>query len=223
MLVFQSCKKNNVPRNIENFNITGLIENSYNGRKIFLKSQKNENLVTLDSTIIKNGEFEFKGSIGKPEIYGIFIDSLKDAIGFFIENENITIETNLKKLSASKITGSKTNDDYLDYIKVSNKIISEMNILFPEFQKARAENDAEKLEKINKKMQLINDKNTAFAYNYAKQNSDSYISAMALHSIIINNSINKDSIELVYRSFSDYVKKGDYSKEILKYLETPQK
>ena len=223
ILILFSCKKEKSEFFSENFILNGIVKDDFKERKVFLKSQENGVLNILDSTTIINGKFEFKGSIEKPEVYGIFIDSMEDAIGIFMENKNITIEANMKKLSSSKITGSTTNDDYLDYIKVSNKIISEMNILFPEFQKARAENDAEKLEKINKKMQLINDKNTVFAYKYAKQNPNSYISAVALLSILNIGSVNKDSIELVYSGFSDYVKKGDYSKEILEYLETSQK
>ena len=142
----------------DGFIINGDIEKSFNGSKVFLKTQESGVLIVLDSTIIKNGTFEFTGNIGKPEVYGIFIDSIKEAIGLFMENTTITIIANIKDLSSSKITGSKTNDDYLDFIKISNQIISEMNILFPEFQKARAENDVIKLEEINKKMQVINDK-----------------------------------------------------------------
>lgn len=96
-----------------------------------------------------------------------------------------------------------------------------MNILFPEFQKARAENDASKLEEINKKMQVINDKNTAFILRYARQNPESYISAVALQSVLRIPSISKDSLAIIYDNFSDYVKKGDYAKEIEIYLETP--
>ena len=138
-----------------------------------------------------------------------------------MENTTITIEANIKNLSTSKITGSQTNDDYLDFVKESNKIISKMNILFPEFQKARAENDAEKLEEINKKMQAINDRNTAFILRYARLNSESYVSAVALQSILRIPSIDKDSIANIYDNFSDYVKKGDYSKEIEEYLNAP--
>ena len=96
-----------------------------------------------------------------------------------------------------------------------------MNILFPEFQKARAENDVRKLEVINKKMQVINDKNTAYILRYARQNPESYISAVAIQSILRIPSINKDSIGNIYNKFSEYVKRGEYSKEIEDYLNTP--
>ena len=221
MLLFVSCRNSERKNYNTGFSLKGTIEKSLNGKKVLLKTQEKELLTVLDSTRIKNGTFEFTGNIDKPEVFGIFIDSITEAIGLFMENTTITIEANIKNLSTSKITGSQTNDDYLDFVKESNKIISKMNILFPEFQKARAENDAEKLEEINKKIQAINDRNTAFILRYARLNSESYVSAVALQSILRIPSIDKDSIANIYDNFSDYVKKGDYSKEIEEYLNAP--
>ena len=200
--------------------MTGTIEKSFNGKEVFLKTQENKKIKVLDSTTINDGKFNFKGKIDGPVVYGIYIEDAKGLIGVFMENSTISIEANINDLSSSKITGSQMNVDYLNFVKKSNQIISEMNILFPEFQKARAENDVIKLEEINKKMQAINDKNTAFILSYAKQNPNSYISALALQTILSIPTINKDSVAIIYSNFSDYVKKGDYAMEIEEYLET---
>jgi len=221
ILSFISCQQSERKSYVNGYFLNGSIEKSLNGKKVFLKTQENKKVKVLDSTTIIDGKFNFKGRVDKPEVYGIFIDSIEGTIGLFIENGNITIEANKDNLSASIISGSKINDDYLDFIKRSNQIISEMNILFPEFQKARAENDAIKLEEINKKMQIINDKNTAFILGYARQNPKSYISAVAIQSVLRIPSLNKDTITNIFSKFSDYVKKGEYSKEIEIYLNTP--
>ena len=94
-----------------------------------------------------------------------------------------------------------------------------MNNLFPIFQKARAENDADKLEEINAQMKAINEENTVFTLQYAKQHPDSYISALALQSVLTVPTINKDTIAKIYNKFSDYVKKGDFAIEITQYLD----
>ncbi len=220
VLLLFSCKENLKKTELEGFNIIGNINKTSNNSKVYLKTQENGLLSILDSTIIKKGKFEFKGKIDKPIIYGIYIDSLKDAIGIFMENKEITIEAYKDSLASSKVSGSKTNDDYLDFVKQSNQIISKMNVLFPAFQKARAENDAEKLKEINMQMQEINDANTAFTLNYAKQYSDSYIGALALHSVIRIPIIEKDTIAKIYNNFSDYVKKGDLAIKTKIFLET---
>ena len=221
IISFISCRNSDNKSYINGYLLTGTIEKSLNGEKVLLKTQENKKIKLLDSTTINDGKFNFKGRIDKPEVYGIFIDSIEGTIGLFMENKNITIEVNKDNLSSSKISDSKINDDYLDFIKKSNQIISEMNVLFPEFQKARAENDVIKLEVINKKMQVINDKNTAFVLRYARQNPESYISAVAIQSVLRIPSIHKDTIANIYSKFSDYVKKGEYSKEIEIYLNTP--
>ena len=41
----------------------------------------------------------------------------KDLIGVFMENDTIIIEAYKDSLSKSKITGSKTNDDYIEFCK----------------------------------------------------------------------------------------------------------
>jgi len=219
VLSFYSCEKRSGKINSDGFLLIGTIENISNNKKVYLKTQENGVLTILDSTIIINGKFEFKGNIDKPMIYGIYLDSLNDAIGVFIENKTITIEAYKDSLASSKISGSKTNDDYLDFVKQSNIIISKMNFLFPEFQKARAENNVKKLEDINNKMQAINDENTIFTLKYAKQHPDSYIGAMALQSVISIPSIHRDTIAKIYNNFSEYVKKGDFAIKTKLFLE----
>jgi len=220
ILLFVSCKKSSEKINSDGFIIAGSIKNISNNNKVYLKTQENGVITILDSTTIKDDKFEFKGKIEKPIIYGIYIDSIEGAIGIFMENKKITIEAYKDSLASSKVSGSKTNDDYSNFVKQSNLIISKMNVLFPAFQKARAENDADKLKEINKKMQVISDKNTAFTLNYAKQHADSYIGALALHSVIRIPTIEKDTIEKVYNNFSDYVKKGDLAQKTKIFLET---
>jgi len=196
-------------------NANGLIDNT----KVFLKKQENKTIILLDSTQIKNGNFTFNGIIDKPSVYGININNIKGQIGLFLKNDTITININKDSLSDSKITGSKLNDQYLNYIKSVNQIISKTNLLYPIFQKARAENDVEKLNEINKKMQAINAEKTTFALNYAKKHPESYIAAFALHSVLNDNSIPKDSVQSIYNRFSNEVKEGDFAIEISIYLE----
>jgi len=222
LLSFISCQNSEKKNYTNGYLLTGTIEKSFNGKEVFLKTRENKKIKVLDSTTIDDGIFNFKGKIDRPVVYGIYIEDTNGLIGIFMENSNISIEANINDLSSSKITGSQTNVDYLNFVKKSNKIISEMNMLFPEFQKARAENDVKNLEKINKRMQEINDKNTAFILSYAKQNPDSYIGALALQTIISIPTVHKDSLAVIYNNFSNYVKKGDYAKEIEKYLETRQ-
>ena len=215
-----SCKKELKSSSINSFYITGHIDSIFENTKVFLKIQENKTIILLDSTQIINGSFIFSGNNNNPSVFGIYIDSLKSSIGFFIENDSVTIDVNKDNISESKVSGSKLNDQYLEYIKKSNQILSKTNYLFPIFQKARAENDVDKLNEIYEKMKVINNENTQFALNYAKEHRNSYIAAFALHSILNDYSTSKDSIFNVYNNFSENVKKGDFAIEILVFIES---
>ena len=219
LFLLNSCQQSEKENHSNGYLLSGSIERQLNGKWVYLKTQENKEIKIIDSTNIKNGEFKFQGKIDRPIVYGIYFEDSKDAIGVFMENDTIYIEAKKDSLAKSKITGSKTHDDYLDFIKQSNNIVSKMNHLFPIFQKARAENDSEKLEEINAQMRAINEENTKFALQYAKQHPDSYISALALQSVLTVPTINKDTIAKIYNNFSDYVKKGDFAIEIAQYLD----
>ena len=219
VIFLNSCKESDKENYSNGYLLSGSIERQLNGKWVYLKTQENKEIKIIDSTNIKNGEFKFQGKIDRPIVYGLYFEDSKDAIGVFMENDTIYIEAYKDSLTNSKITGSKTHDDYLDFIKQSNNIVSKMNNLFPIFQKARAENDADKLEEINAQMRAINEENTVFALQYAKQHPDSYISALALQSVLTVPTINKDTIAKIYNKFSDYVKKGDFAIEIAQYLD----
>lgn len=201
------------------FSIIGNIENITDSTKVYLKVQVSNNIVPIDTTLIINNTFQFSGNISKPEVYGLYIDSIKGSIGFFIENDSIFINVNKNELKNSKIKGSELNDKYLDFIKKSNNILSKTNYLFPLFQKARTENHAEKLNEINKKIEAIQAENTAFVLNFARENSNSYIAALALQTLLKDSSVSTDTIASIYNNFSHEVKKGDFAIEILLHLE----
>ena len=222
LLLLNSCQKNERKNHSNGYILSGSIESVLNGNMVYLKTQENKKINVLDSTNIKNGKFEFQGYIERPIVYGIYFEDLNGLIGVFMENDTIYIEAYKDSLSNSKITGSKTHEDYLDFINQSSRIVSKMSHLFPIFQKARAENNAEKLEEINALMNAINEENTVFALKYAKEHPDSYISALALQSVLNIPTINKDSIAYLYDQFSDYVKKGDFAIEIAQYLDSDQ-
>ena len=222
LCLLNSCQLNEKGNHEIGYLLSGSIESVLNGKWVYLKTLKNKKIKVIDSTIIKNGKFQFQGKIDRPIVYGIYFEDSKDAIGVFMENDTIYIEAYKDSLAKSKITGSITHDDYLDFIKQSNRIVSKMNHLFPIFQKARAENDAEKLEEINAQMNTIDEENTVFALQYAKQHPDSYIGALALQSVLSIPTINKVSIAYIYDQFSDYVKKGDFAIEIAEYLNSDQ-
>ncbi|QCX39149.1 DUF4369 domain-containing protein [Aureibaculum algae] len=217
-----SCDKNYINNEENSFYIFGKFDTISDSTKVFLKIQESNKIIPIDTVYIINNAFQFNGEITKPEVFGIYIDNIKGSIGLFIQNDSVFIDVDKNRLSNSIIKGSELNDDYLDFVKKSNEIISRTNYLFPLFQKARTENDFKSLNEINKKMEAIHQENISFVLNYAKDNSDSYIAAFALKTLLRDKSISVDTIASIYNNFSHDVKKGDFAIEILLYLESQE-
>ena len=219
ILVICSCQKKSTNFSDDNYFIKGNITALSNNTKIVLKKQENATTVSIDSTFSENGKFEFTGAIKIPAMYGIFIDSLKGGIYPLVESGTITISAHKDSLYNAQVSGTKLNNELNVFKEGSKKIVDKISDLFPEFQKARAENNVERIDQINAKMKAINDENTAYSLNYTKNNSNSYISAMILQSLLRMPDMNPEKAKLIYNNFSDEVKKSDFSKSIKNYIE----
>ncbi len=195
--------------------ITGLADNS----KIVLKRQEGQATITIDSTLSKNGYFEFNGNIETPQMYGVFIDSIQGGLFPLIESGITTITAHKDSLFNPQITGSKLNDDLEKFKEGSEKIVNKINDLFIQIQKARAENDLETITEINQKMRAINDENTKYSLAYAKNNPSSFISSIVLQSVLRIPDIDVTEVESIYNDFAVDVKQSEYSKNISRYLQ----
>lgn len=94
------------------YNITGNVENAVDGEKVYLQKVENRDLVALDSAVIKNGAFSFKGRQDTAVNRYLTYQANQDngiAVDFFLENGNI--KADLAK-GESSVTGTTNNDIY---------------------------------------------------------------------------------------------------------------
>ncbi|MCF6279348.1 MAG: DUF4369 domain-containing protein [Flavobacteriaceae bacterium] len=181
--------------------------------------QKLANPSEIDSAEIEeNGMAVFKGSIQNPERYLITIEGLFGGKMIIIENDSITVDIKNKDLINSTIIGSKLNDELFEVQKKSERIYNKIDVLFPDMQRARLENDVEKLQEITRKMTLIEQENIDFNFNYAKENPNSFISAMILSDLSKRDSIDTKKIIESYNTLTDKVKKGIDAQNIELFL-----
>ena len=86
ILSFFSCDEHFNKRQNDGFYIFGKSKGILDSTKVYLKVQESNKIITLDTTDVISNTFQFKGYINKPEVFGIYIDSIKGSIGLFIEN-----------------------------------------------------------------------------------------------------------------------------------------
>lgn len=170
----------------------------------------------MDSALITNGAFTFKGMITEPAKARIIIDQkgegLKklsgrtDLVIMYLEPTVISI-TAKDSVKNAAFTGSKLNTDYVAFLKSISVQVAEIkavNVEYsnaPEFKRTEADFKNAMQERFNKANTSIKDLQMAFI----KANPDSYYSLIALtESMQSGMDINK--IEPLYKGLSAKVR-----------------
>lgn len=117
----------------EGYVINGNIAGKSDGMKVLLVDESNYPPVIVDSTVIKNGKFQFTGKLELPGLYQIQIDRASKgnetdllASGFYLENSEITFSGHIDSLRTyywsdddfrkdAVVVGSATHDLYKQY------------------------------------------------------------------------------------------------------------
>jgi thiol-disulfide isomerase/thioredoxin len=119
-----------------NYTILGKISGKADGMKVYLKTREYPDPKINDSTVIKNGQFTFKGHVDVPVMAQIVIDRTpKGKVSdernwtmsrFYLENSNINYSGDIQTLphyywsrdttvKQPTITGSATQNEYVKY------------------------------------------------------------------------------------------------------------
>jgi len=169
------------------FTVEGKV-GSYNApARIFLVYQLQDKEIS-DTVILKNGQFQFTGSIGNEPVNAyVMLDEKGDGLNhkdyksFFIEKGTIKI-TGADKLAKAQLDGPKTNQDNARYMALTKPIDDEQDV---HDAKEKAETAEQKSsEAFQRKMAVeqksIDDREMAAYKQFVRQNPDSYVSLNAL-------------------------------------------
>jgi len=183
----------------------------------------------IDSTEVKAGTFQFKGSSEEPLRAQLVLDhtnqGLKtlgrtaDALMVFLEKGAIVI-TGKDSLKTSVITGSKLNTEYLKYstsLAVPEKAMNAVNAEY-----MAAADDKKKEEAFQSALQAKYEKAAAeretLQYAYIKQNPNSYFSLAALTEIAGSN-MDVSKIDPIFKGLSASLKASKTGLEFSKMME----
>lgn len=225
-LLFFSCKKNVSPTKqpfiskstISNsFEIKGVLENFY-PKTVYLNKIIENSMYPIDSSELVNNEFYFKGQVEYPERFAFSYENYSAITVFILENNSIQITIPSNSITDPTITGSISNNALQDYKTRSKQIFKQIDYLYPQFQKYRLENNAEKLNEIGIKMKNIEQEFRSFSYQFIEKNPNSYVSAMILRDQLKSDKIDTLQIENTYQLLSSDVQKSPDSEIIASFL-----
>jgi peroxiredoxin len=156
------------------YDVTFLIQKKVNGKE-----------VSIDSTVVKRERFEMKGKkIGYPELVMLKSKTGDKSIKFFLENSKITLTGHIDTLSKVRIIGSKSQNEYLDYltlIRPYNNIYSQG---FRKYDSVRTSGDLIRSAELEKYLfvELQNEIRNV-KKEFIRNNPSSFVSPMVLDSI----------------------------------------
>jgi hypothetical protein len=208
--ILNSCTKKDKD---VNFFINGKVEGMRKGM-VYLKSEVNGSLVTVDSLFLKGTEdFEFKGNIESPEVFYLSTSRRNSSsLPIFVEQGEITVEANIKDLLTANIKGSE-NQKLLDqFNKIIGRFNTRKNELYAKGLQANSKKHFKTLNSISNQYRNNEIKKTRYILNFAVSNGDYDIAPYVALNYLSSSDITV--LDTINKSMSAEVKLGKYGKEL---------
>ena len=193
-LILASCSKKNEYNLSANSDIP-------DGEMVYLVQYKENVPVLKDSINVLGGNFSFSDSIVVPEMYYLFFKNIRGNVPVVLEPGNIEMTVYKDSLRSTIIKGTKSNDDFKQYIDESSSFINELNNIQNEINYNIAINDS--LIKLDLEEQFIDmrKKLTDYEYDFMSNKNDSYVSALILQRMVFERSIDYDIADSILVNF----------------------
>ena len=224
LLIISSCNKTESKSNLH---ITGNVKGLKKGT-LYIQKIVDTSLVAID-TIEINGDSHFTSDlfIKSPEMYYLFLDrgvtnSLDNNLSFFAEAGTIDIQTSLDYFNSdTKITGSKNQDKYDEFKKITSRFNDE-NLSLTELKfNAYKNKDFKRVDSIEAKQNLNLKRRYLFTTNFALNNKDFEVAPyVALTEI---SDINLKYLDTIQKSMTPKIAQSFYGKKLIQFYKERKK
>ncbi|NOZ34931.1 MAG: AhpC/TSA family protein [Chlorobi bacterium] len=167
-----SCKTSS--EDTSGFNINGTVT-GFQDSIIFLKKREAGKWETIDSCVVKNDTFTFKGRIEQPEMYYLLNKKTDFFIPIYLENSTISVIADVKNPENVKITGSKAQDAFNSYNKEVKIYNDKLKDLYKQYSDAQEKGDNALTEKIDSSYSAVDKEKTAFTKAYIGSHNKSIV------------------------------------------------
>lgn len=161
-------------RNSNEYSISGKIEGKFAGN-VYLQKNKDGQFLILDTAVVENGRFKFKGTMDYPDIYYIGIDEGR-FVSFFNEPSDIKIKFHIDSITSPEIKGSDSDKEYRDYLKSLDKHKSAQIGIYSRYNEAARNNDTAQLRTLGVEMNQLDAQHKESILGFIKTNPSSFVS-----------------------------------------------
>jgi len=214
-----SCK--NLAEN--EFEVTGKVDASLEGKKVFLEKQGGMmGFTAIDTAVVKGGKFVFKDTTSAPSIHFISFEGKPDKLNFILEPGEIDIKIDKDTLYKSTAGGTFNNDKMDEFkqimLKMGNKSQKFQKDNLEKFKSATTANDTVTTNRLNKERLAIFKDWSGQLESFVKKNPKAYCNVIVL-SQIANMGVKKiEEIKAIFDGFDPVVKNSKEGKQIADYF-----
>ena len=170
---------------------------------------------TLSCGVVKAGSFVLAGHVSEPNLYEVNFLSPKKKIPLFMGNDKMEMSGTIEDLKGIKVSGSSSNDDFMEFQSVFNPYFSRLNEVI---MLLRSQGGAMMQDSLMREMHKLGDTVLTVVDGFIKRKPNSYVSPFVL---IVVNQLTEDAAaqERRLQSLSPAVRQGYYAQYLQKQLD----
>ena len=206
----------------EKFVLDGKILNQQDGT-VYLSYPDKDGKFVRDSTLLKNGSFQFKGLIKEPTMASfsgkVISRSSEDPnyTNFFLEPASMKLTVTANDFKNAKLSGSKTQLDYDALQKPMRIVRSRWKVVMDTLSAVNKRSNFQYQELKDWVLTPYNAEMREIQLAFINTHPTSYVTAYVLR--VFGRELTTDSLKLVYNRLPQNVKQSSYGKTIAEDLE----
>ncbi len=201
------------------YTITGTATGVANGKKVTLERQDSaKGSVVIDSAKVVDGKFTFKGTALEPSLHFIQVEQIQGKVAFILESGKINCTIYKDSIAASKIGGTKNNDDLQDFnstaMKIQGKIKDFQVVNNDKWLEAQAKKDTATTNKLMGQLKKLNGEMMDMAAGFPAKNPKSFISILFVDNMFGNPNPDIEKIQQNYNGLDVSLKNSKLGKAL---------
>ncbi len=176
--------------------------------------------VVLDSTKVKEGHFELRAKVDKPELAYLTIDGIPSDLPLILEKDStINVDVDIQHMRNSSVLSTGLNKKLYDYFDELKLYADKQQKLAKLYQAAENKATEEEKTKIINRYYNIDDERHEFEYKFIEQNKDNLVGAMVFEKLAFDRvEPNYNKLKELYETFPDDIKEMPNVKSAIKIV-----
>ena len=175
----------------------------------------------MDSTIVRNGTFNFSSDVKEIDVNFLTIKGKDNNIPFILESGRIDVNIFNDSLDSSQVKGSKSNDGLNLYRNKTKSIVTILNKIVNEIQIANSLGDNLLVEDLQNQYRTNQTELLNFEIELAKNMTDSYLSVLMLEKLINQKTIDIKSAKEITSAYSPQILNSRVGKILIEKVNAP--